>query len=41
MRTHRNKGMFLKLDVPEKRGRKRRLSDVEDQKQVKRELKKK
>ena len=39
MNTHRHKGKFLTLSAPEKRGRKRRLSN-DDMTIVKRELKK-
>ena len=40
VKAHRKKSEFLRLQVPEKRGRKRKLSDVFSQKMVKRELKK-
>ena len=40
VRLHRDKGQYLKIEKPESRGRKRKLSDVESQKAVKRELKK-
>ena len=40
VKNNRKKSEFLRLQVPEKRGRKRKLSDVFSQKMVKRELKK-
>ena len=40
MKAHRKKSEYLVLDVPEKRGRKRKLQDEAQRKMVKRALKK-